>query len=223
MILSDRDLRARLASGSIVVEPLDDPDRQIQPASLDLRLGCQFRVAVGGSGEHVVIDVEPGAPFRLLPGQFALATTVEWVRVPSDLVARVEGRSSIGRLGDAVQVKQVSFSGCLWDQALAHGETTSPGRCLPGEDRVHFQKFDAAEYCQAQAKDGTIDGVCPCKSSTAGGSTIWVDAGLTNVAPIWFNYQTLAVFFVDYGDLRRIELRLGELEQDFSVPGPYGH
>lgn len=88
---------------------------------------------------------------------------------------------------------------------------------------MHFQQFDAAAYCQIQAEDGTIDGVCPCDSSTAGGSTTSVEAGLTNLTPMWFNYQTLAVFSVDYGALRRIELRLGELEQDFSAPGPYGH
>lgn len=129
----------------------------------------------------------------------------------------------VNRLGNAVQVKQLSFNGCLWDQVLANGGTTSPGRCLPGEDRVHFQKFDAATYCQAQAEDGTIDGVCPCASSTAAASTTSVDAGLANLAPMWFNYQTLAVFSVDYGELRRIDLRLGEIEQDFSVPGPYGH
>jgi hypothetical protein len=129
----------------------------------------------------------------------------------------------VNRLGDAVQVKQVSFSGCLWDEILSNDAASSPGRCLPGEDRVHFQKFDAASFCQTQAKDGTIDGVCPCHSDTSASQASVVDSGLTNVTPLWFNYQTLATISVGYGDFRRIELRSGELEQDFSIPGPYGH
>lgn len=99
VILSDRNLKARLASGSIVIEPLEAPDVQIQPASIDLRLGAQFRIEIDNTPEGVVFDVRPGSSFRLLPGQFALASTVEWIRVPADLVARVEGRSSIGRRG----------------------------------------------------------------------------------------------------------------------------
>lgn len=99
MILSDRELRERIASGSIVVEPLDAPDLQIQPASIDLRLGTRFRIDSSEAREHIALEIEPGATFRLSPGQFALAATAEWVHVPADLVARVDGRSSIGRLG----------------------------------------------------------------------------------------------------------------------------
>lgn len=96
MILSDRDLRRRLSDGSIVVDPLADLELQLQPASIDLRLGSQFRRAVMLTGE--VEEVTQGADFLLRPGEFALGTTLERVRVPHDLVARVEGRSSIGRL-----------------------------------------------------------------------------------------------------------------------------
>jgi dCTP deaminase len=96
MILSDRDLRQRLCDRSIVVEPLADLELQLQPASIDLRLGSQFRRAVKPSVE--VDEVAEGADFVLGPGEFALGTTLERVRVPPDLVARVEGRSSIGRL-----------------------------------------------------------------------------------------------------------------------------
>lgn len=94
MILSDRDLRQRLCDRSIVVEPLADLELQLQPASIDLRLGSQFRRAVAGEVE----EVNEGADFVLGPGEFALGTTLERVRVPPNLVARVEGRSSIGRL-----------------------------------------------------------------------------------------------------------------------------
>ncbi len=96
MILSDRDLRKRLSDRSIVVEPLADLELQLQPASIDLRLGCQFRRAIKASGE--VEELSEGTDFVLGPGEFALRTTLERVHVPTDLVARVEGRSSIGRL-----------------------------------------------------------------------------------------------------------------------------
>ncbi len=115
MILSDRDLRQRLADGSIGVDPLDDPDLQVQPASIDLRLDTTFVVyrlpqvagidprdpqTVEETTERVVVSAEQG--FVLQAGAFALGTTYERVRVPNDLVARVEGRSSIGRLAVVV-------------------------------------------------------------------------------------------------------------------------
>ena len=96
MILSDRDLRQRLREGSIVVEPLADLDVQLQPASIDLRLGGTFRRAAQRSEE--LEHVPEGGDFILDPGEFALGTTLERVHVPTNLVARVEGRSSIGRL-----------------------------------------------------------------------------------------------------------------------------
>lgn len=95
MILSDRDLRQWLRDRSIVVEPLADLELQLQPASIDLRVGGQCRRAVKPAEE--VEEVAEGADFVLGPGEFALGT-LERVRVPPDLVARVEGRSSIGRL-----------------------------------------------------------------------------------------------------------------------------
>lgn len=94
MILSDHDLKARLQSGSIVVSPLDDPDQQIQPASIDLRLGSVFY----SLRRDEYRTVPEGSTYVLNPGEFALASTVERVSVPSDLVARVEGRSSLGRI-----------------------------------------------------------------------------------------------------------------------------
>ncbi len=115
MILSDQDLAARLAAGDIVIEPLDDPELQIQPASVDLRLGNTFVVyklphvacidsrdprSVSGYTEEIVIA--EGEGFILQPGEFALGSTLERVKVPSDLVARVEGRSSIGRIAIVV-------------------------------------------------------------------------------------------------------------------------
>jgi dCTP deaminase len=115
MILSDRDIRQRLQSGELSIEPLSDPELQIQPASVDLRLGREFLVyrpaqvsvldpgdpaSIASSMERVELAEERA--FVLHPGEFALGTTVERVRVPRDLVGMVDGRSSIGRLAVVV-------------------------------------------------------------------------------------------------------------------------
>lgn len=114
MILSDRDILARLRQGDLVVDPLDDPDVQVQPASIDLRLGDEFLVFrhphipfIDTRGANVEdytekIVIAPGSAFMLHPGEFVLGTTYERVRVPHDLVAKVEGRSSLGRLAVVV-------------------------------------------------------------------------------------------------------------------------
>lgn len=114
MILSDRDLRARLAKGDLVIDPLDDPDKQLQPASIDLRLGREFLVFrhtrvpfidpyVSGAEEYTEkVEIAPEDAFILHPGEFALGATLERVHIPTDLVARVDGRSSLGRLAVVV-------------------------------------------------------------------------------------------------------------------------
>jgi dCTP deaminase len=113
VILSDRDLRERLSRGDLVVEPLEDPELQIQPASIDLRLDKTF-VAFRASRLPCIdprnippdvterIEVAEGESFVLHPGDFVLGSTIERVRIPPDLVARVEGRSSLGRLAIVV-------------------------------------------------------------------------------------------------------------------------
>jgi dCTP deaminase len=115
MILSDRDLKASIASGEIGIDPLDDPELQIQPASIDLRLGSKFvvyrlphvpcidsRDPASVSGYTEEYNIAEGEAFVLQPGEFALGSTYERVRVPDHLVARVEGRSSIGRIAIVV-------------------------------------------------------------------------------------------------------------------------
>ena len=115
MILSDRELKSRLASGSIVIDPITDPELQIQPASIDLRLSDTF--IIYNLSHMACIDprdtesinkytrrvtIAEGDAFILHPGEFALGSTMERVKIPSDLVARVEGRSSIGRIAVVV-------------------------------------------------------------------------------------------------------------------------
>jgi dCTP deaminase len=107
-VLSDGTIRRLVDEGRINIDPWDPG--MVQPASVDLRLGDSFRVfhnfrvpAIDLADpptnltEHVV--VEEGDPFVIHPGEFCLGRTQEWVELPDDLVARIEGKSSLGRLG----------------------------------------------------------------------------------------------------------------------------
>ncbi len=111
MILSDTDIRRRLTDGDLVVEPIADPELQIQPASIDLRLGRTFLEfqrtnipCIHPNSEQEVDEyveetyVEEGEEFILHPGDFVLGTTKERVEIPPDLLGTVQGRSSLGRL-----------------------------------------------------------------------------------------------------------------------------
>ena len=122
-MLSDFDIIARLKDDSdngIVITPLLS-GRQIQPSSVDLRLGFHFKTMRNSgmsaldplekSRDELVRDIErythdlklaPGEPFYIHPGAFSLATTFEYLRLPRDLAATLEGRSSLGRLGVTV-------------------------------------------------------------------------------------------------------------------------
>jgi dCTP deaminase len=115
MILSDADILHRLEQGDLVIEPLDDPDIQIQPASVDLRLGREFlefqrtNIPCIHPDSSQEVDeyvsetvVDEGEEFILHPGDFVLGTTKERVEIPADLIAHVEGRSSLGRLAIVV-------------------------------------------------------------------------------------------------------------------------
>lgn len=115
MILSDTDLLERLAEGDLVVDPIDDLDTQVQPASIDMRLGSEFlefqrtNIPCIHPNRADEVDeyvretyVEEGDEFILHPGDFVLGTTKERVEIPPDLVATVEGRSSFGRLAVVV-------------------------------------------------------------------------------------------------------------------------
>src|SRR5579862_1405757 len=107
-VLSDRDIRAAITSGEVRIDPYDP--RDLQPSSVDLHLDRSFRVF--RNNRYAFIDVrapqpdltellrvDDDEPFILHPGEFVLGQTVEWVELPNDLVARLEGKSSLGRLG----------------------------------------------------------------------------------------------------------------------------
>jgi dCTP deaminase len=108
VILSDRHLRESIESGRIVVEPFDPAT--IQPSSIDVRVDGLFRVFrnhTSGvldvkqdlSGLTELVEIPADGVFMLHPGEFVLGSTLERVALPDDLVARIEGKSSLGRLG----------------------------------------------------------------------------------------------------------------------------
>lgn len=113
MILSDSEIKRRIAEWDLQVTSTDKYDviQQIGPASLDFRLGNTFKIyrksrqtvidsLAWADAEHIeIITLGDGEKFVLHPGDFVLGVTLEKIRVPYDLVARCEGRSSIGRLG----------------------------------------------------------------------------------------------------------------------------
>jgi dCTP deaminase len=108
VILSDRSLREALAAGRIGMDPLDPAC--IQPSSIDVKLDRFFRVFRNHTagvidvkrdmtGLTELVETPDDGVFMLHPGEFVLGSTLERVRVPDDLVARIEGKSSLGRLG----------------------------------------------------------------------------------------------------------------------------
>ena len=107
MILSDRTIRSMLQKGELTARPITE--EQIQPASLDIRLGNTFAVVEDTPSGIITLDSEiryrtiTADTYLLLPGQFVLATTMEYFELPDDLTAFVEGRSSLGRMGLFIQ------------------------------------------------------------------------------------------------------------------------
>lgn len=107
MIISDISLRKHLKEGTIVCEPLED--YQIQPASIDLRLGNHFLVLDEHNMESISMDQD--IKYREInkdeiiipPKSFVLATTMEYIKLANNMTAFVEGRSSIGRMGLFIQ------------------------------------------------------------------------------------------------------------------------
>jgi dCTP deaminase len=108
MILSDRTIREEIAAGRIVIDPLDEDC--IQPSSVDLRLDRLFRVFLNHTMPVIdvkenleeltrLVEIGEDDAFILHPGEFVLASTSEQLTLPNDIVARIEGKSSLGRLG----------------------------------------------------------------------------------------------------------------------------
>jgi dCTP deaminase len=108
VILSDRTLREQIAAGRIVIEPLDESC--VQPSSIDVKVSNLFRVFRNHTAKVIdvkedmtelteLVEIKDDGVFMLHPGEFVLGSTVERVVVPDDMVARIDGKSSLGRLG----------------------------------------------------------------------------------------------------------------------------
>ena len=108
MLLSDRDIKAEIDNGRVVLDPWD-PD-MVQPSSIDVRLDRYFRLFDNHKYPFIdpredqpdltrLVEVDQGEPFILHPGEFVLGSIFETVTLPDDVAARVEGKSSLGRLG----------------------------------------------------------------------------------------------------------------------------
>ena len=108
MLLSDRDIRAEINDQRIVLDPWDES--MVQPSSVDVRLDRLFRLFDNHKYPHIdpaqdqpdltrLVEVEADEPFVLHPGEFVLGATYEVVTLPDEIAARLEGKSSLGRLG----------------------------------------------------------------------------------------------------------------------------
>ncbi len=108
MLLSDRDIRAEITGGRVNLQPFDED--MVQPSSVDIRLDRFFRVFENHRYPHIdpmadqpdltrAVEPEGDEPFILHPGEFVLGSTYEVISLPDDIAARLEGKSSLGRLG----------------------------------------------------------------------------------------------------------------------------
>jgi len=108
MLLSDREIKKEIAAGRLVLEPHDE--ELTQPSSIDVRLDRYFRVFNNSRYTHIdpavqqdeltaLVEPDGDDPFVLHPGEFVLGSTLEVVTLPDDLAGRLEGKSSLGRLG----------------------------------------------------------------------------------------------------------------------------
>jgi dCTP deaminase len=108
VLLSDKDIRAQIDAGRVRIEPFDPA--MVQPSSIDVRLDRYFRVFENHRYPHIdpsieqpdltrMIEARDDEPFILHPGEFVLASTYEVITLPDDLASRLEGKSSLGRLG----------------------------------------------------------------------------------------------------------------------------
>jgi len=152
VILNERQILERLLTPDpdkrLIITPLLAPEQQFGPSSLDVRLGPDFKVVRTSRLTHLdplkdpaeieadvsryteSIVIQPGEPFVLHPGEFALASTLEFIRLPYDIAARLEGRSTWGRLGLEVHATagfvDPGFSGALTFELKNSGQVPLP-------------------------------------------------------------------------------------------------
>jgi len=155
-VLSDGTIVRLVEDGRIRIDPWDDA--LVQPASVDLRLGNSFRVFHNHRTASIdlrdppsnlteQVTVEEDEPFLIHPGEFCLGRTLEWVELPDDIVARIEGKSSLGRLGLIVHAT-AGFCDPGWKGTLTlelNNLTRVPIKLYPGLPiaQLSFMTLDA--------------------------------------------------------------------------------
>ncbi|MDP9356735.1 MAG: dCTP deaminase [Chloroflexota bacterium] len=157
MILSDGTIRRLLAEGTLIVDPIEP--QQIQPASVDVRLDDRFLVFRNHTTDVIdpfnipsdlmdLVKVSEGDPFVLHPGEFVLGSTLESIGLPDNIVSRVEGKSSLGRIGLLIHAT-AGFVDPGWERGQITLElsnvATLPIRLWPGMKigQLSFHLLDA--------------------------------------------------------------------------------
>ncbi len=183
MIYSDRDIKRLIEEGVIKVEPPPQFDLQLGSCSLDLRLSNEFSlfeyirypfidIRNPNQSQHTrLVHVSEDEPFILHPGSFVLAVTIERLELPDDIVARLEGRSSLGRLGIIVHatasVIDPGWRGRVVLELANHG--LMPVALYPGVRvcSVTFEQLttpvDKPYWRKAQAKYANQEGLIPSR------------------------------------------------------------
>lgn len=167
MVLSDRTIREQLEGGGIVIEPLGAD--AMQPSSVDLRVDRYFRVFRNDTTPYIdpkqpqedlteLVEVAEGGSFILHPGEFVLGSTLERVALANDLVARLEGKSSLGRLGLLIH-STAGFVDAGWDGHLTlelSNVANLPIAIYPGMKigQISFLRM-SSEAEHAYGSDGT--------------------------------------------------------------------
>lgn len=194
MLLQDRAIIERLLEEDddrrIVITPLINPKEQIGPSSIDVRLGGSFRIPATShlgaidpdckddvASYTTAVEIGHREQFYLHPGEFVLAATLEYIRVPRDLACRIEGRSSWGRLGLLVHATagfvDPGFSGNLTFELFNAGRL--PVKLQPGMRMAQlcfFELEDVPFVAYDQRPESKYD-----KSLSVEGSRIWRDKG----------------------------------------------
>jgi dCTP deaminase len=169
VLLSDRDIRAQIDAGRVVLDPWDEA--MLQPSSVDIRLDRFFRLfdnhkyavidpSIDQPDLTHLVDVDPNEAFVLHPGEFVLGSVFERVSLPDDVAARVEGKSSLGRLGLLTHATagfiDPGFSGHVTLELS--NVATLPIQLWPGMkigQLCFFQLSSAAEHPYGSAASGS--------------------------------------------------------------------
>ncbi|MCD6092657.1 MAG: dCTP deaminase [Candidatus Aenigmarchaeota archaeon] len=159
MILPDHEIKKWLKEGKLIIEPLEDLEKQVQPAWVDLKLDSKFQIFKNlqkpfidtkAPGEYTKIYDTNHEAFILHPKEFVLGLTREWVKIPPELAAYVDGHSSLGRLGITSHITSgwidPGFSGRLVLEITNIGKM--PVKLYPGMKICKLVLFKLASACE---------------------------------------------------------------------------